>query len=239
MRFQGKVALVTGGSQGIGEAVCRRLASEGASVAVVASSSQAKADAVAASLPGARGYVADVRDTAALRAMVAKVVADFGTVDILVNAAGVFLPTPAGAADEAVVDQMLGVNLKGTFMMVDAVTPTMKASGGGAIVNVASVAGVAGIGTYGIYCATKAGGARQHGDADERGDPDGRAVQADARRDGGEDAVRADLFHAGGDGGDGRVPGERRGSEHAWQHRPDGRRHLGRPVTGAISRGRA
>ena len=158
MRFTGKVAIVTGGSQGIGEAVCRRLASEGATVAVVASSSKAKADAVAASLPnGAQGFVADVRDTAALNAMVAEVAASFGRIDVLVNCAGIFLPSPAGEADEAVVDQMLGVNLKGSFMAINAVVPIMKAQGGGAIVNIASVAGVAGIGTYAIYCATKAG----------------------------------------------------------------------------------
>ena len=158
MRFAGKTALITGGSQGIGEAVCRRLASEGARVAVVASGSLAKAQAVAASLPhGAQGFVADVRDTKALRGMVAEVAQTFGRIDVLVNCAGIFLPTPAGEADEAVVDQMLGVNLKGTFMAIDAVTPIMKAQGGGTIVNIASVAGVAGIGTYAIYCASKAG----------------------------------------------------------------------------------
>ncbi len=69
MRFAGKVALVTGGSQGIGEAICRRLAADGATVAVLASSSQAKAEAVAATLGhGARGYVANVSVRAQMQA---------------------------------------------------------------------------------------------------------------------------------------------------------------------------
>jgi 3-oxoacyl-[acyl-carrier protein] reductase len=158
MRFKDKTALVTGGSQGFGQAVCERLAAEGARVAVVASRSVEKAAAVAATLGnGAQGYAADVRDSAALRATVAQVHQDFGRIDVLVNSADVFLPTPAGATDEAIMDQMIGVNLRGTFVAIDAVVPIMKAQGGGAIVHFASVAGVAGIGTYGIYCATKAG----------------------------------------------------------------------------------
>ncbi len=158
MRFAGKIALVTGGSQGIGEAICRRLAAEGATVAVLASSSQAKAEAVAATLGyGARGYVADVSVRAQMQALIAQVSGDLGRIDILVNSAGIFLPTPAGEADESVMDRMIDTNLKGTFLAIDAVVPLMKAQGGGAIVNLASVAGVAGIATYAIYCATKAG----------------------------------------------------------------------------------
>ncbi len=158
MRFAGKIALVTGGSQGIGEAICRRLAAEGATVAVLASRSQAKAEAVAATLGhGARGYVADVSVRAQMQALMAQVSGDLGRIDILVNSAGIFLPTPAGEADEAVMDRMIDTNLKGSFLAIDAVVPLMKAQGGGAIVNLASVAGVAGIATYAIYCATKAG----------------------------------------------------------------------------------
>jgi 3-oxoacyl-[acyl-carrier protein] reductase len=158
MRFAGKIALVTGGSQGIGEAICRRLAAEGATVAVLASNSQAKAEAVAATLGhGARGYAADVSVRAQMQALMAQVSGDLGRIDILVNSAGIFLPTPAGEADEAVMDRMIDTNLKGTFLAIDAVVPLMKAQGGGAIINLASVAGVAGIATYAIYCATKAG----------------------------------------------------------------------------------
>jgi len=69
----------------------------------------------------------------------------------------VFLSTPAGAAREIDVDQMIAINLKGAFMMIDAVVPTMKSQQAGKIVNIASVAGFMGIGTFAIYCATKAG----------------------------------------------------------------------------------
>jgi NAD(P)-dependent dehydrogenase (short-subunit alcohol dehydrogenase family) len=86
MKLSGKVAVVTGGSQGIGEAVVRALAGEGASVAVIASSSVDKAATVAASLGSAnakaRGYAADVRDAQAMLALAQQVVADFGRIDI-------------------------------------------------------------------------------------------------------------------------------------------------------------
>lgn len=158
MRFSGKVALVAGGSQGIGEAVSRRLAAEGAKVAVVASSSLDKAQKVAAAIGGgARGYACDVRDAEAAQKVAADAARDFGQIDILVNAAGVFYPTAVGDTPREQSDRMIDINLKGTWHMVNAVAPGMRDRKSGKIVNFSSVAGVMGLGTYAIYCATKAG----------------------------------------------------------------------------------
>lgn len=158
MRFKGKVALVTGGSQGIGEAVSRRLAAEGATVAVVASSSLDKARTVAGAIGGgARGYVCDVRDAKAAEETVRGVTKELGDIDILVNAAGVFYPTVVGATEKKHSDAMIDINLKGTWHMINAAGPGMKERKQGKIVNFSSVAGVMGLGSYAIYCATKAG----------------------------------------------------------------------------------
>lgn len=159
--YQNKVALITGGSQGIGAAVARALHAQGAKVAVVASGNVEKARAISSKLDAsgatARPYAADVRDLAAVQRMVASVNADFGDIDILVNCAGLFEPTPAGATDLAVSDRMIDVNLKGTWNMINTVVPQMCERKSGRIVNTASVAATMGFGTYAVYCATKAG----------------------------------------------------------------------------------
>jgi len=158
MKLQDKVALITGASQGMGEAIAARFAKEGATVAVIASSSLDKAQAVASRLGGgAKAYVCDVRSTAAVADTVAQVLRDFGRIDILVNAAGVFYPTPAGTTEEADLDRMVDINLKGTWKTINAVASGMKAQKYGKILNFSSVAGVMGLGTFGLYCATKAG----------------------------------------------------------------------------------
>jgi NAD(P)-dependent dehydrogenase (short-subunit alcohol dehydrogenase family) len=152
--------LVTGGSQGIGERVAIRLAAEGARVAVVASSSLEKADAVVAELPGGasrhKALACDVRDSAAVGRSVSDVISHFGRVDILVNAAGVFYPTPVGATAPQDADRTVDINFKGTWHVINAVASGMKDRKSGKIVNVSSVAGVMGFGSYAIYCATKA-----------------------------------------------------------------------------------
>lgn len=156
MVIAGKTALIVGGSQGIGEAIARRLAAEGLIVGVVASSSLEKARAVAATLPGGRAFVADIRDRDAVAAMVADAEAALGGIDILVNSAGVFHPTPAGGTDPAAFDRMVDVNVKGTWNAIAAVAPSMRARRRGWIVNIASVVATMGLGGYAVYCATKA-----------------------------------------------------------------------------------
>lgn len=156
MRFKNKVAVVTGGSQGIGERVCERLAAEGAHVVVVASSSVAKADVVAERIRkaggSAHGAAANVTDAAQLAALIGQL---GDRIDILVNSAGVFYPTPVGTPGPDVA-RMIDINLTGTFMAISAVAPLMKATRSGKIINLASCAGVMGLKTYSVYCATKA-----------------------------------------------------------------------------------
>lgn len=158
MAILGRTALVTGGSQGIGEAIARKLAAEGITVGVVASSDIAKARAVADSLPGKTGiaFVADVRDAVAMNALLAQAEQALGGVDILINSAGVFYPTPTGATEDAAFDRMLDINVKGTWNAINAVVPFMKQRKRGWIVSIGSVAGTMGLGGYAVYCATKA-----------------------------------------------------------------------------------
>ncbi|MGI4877248.1 MAG: SDR family NAD(P)-dependent oxidoreductase [Janthinobacterium lividum] len=161
MRFAGSVAVVTGGSQGIGARIAQRLAAEGAIVAVVASSDPAKAQRVADTIIAdggrASAHAADVRNSAQLRELMDRIAGRDGRIDLLVNCAGVFFPTPIGQTDDATVDRIVDINLKGPFNAINAVVPHMKAAGGGKIVSISSVAALMGIGTYSLYCATKAG----------------------------------------------------------------------------------
>lgn len=158
MELKNKVALITGGSSGIGEAVATRFAAEGAKCAVVASSSLAKAEKVAKTIgKGAKAYACNVTKPADTKKLADAVAKDFGKIDILVNAAGVFYPTPAGDTKPADMNRMVDINLKGTWNVINAVVPHMKAKKAGSIVNFASVAGVRALPTYAMYCATKAG----------------------------------------------------------------------------------
>jgi NAD(P)-dependent dehydrogenase (short-subunit alcohol dehydrogenase family) len=157
--LQGKIALVTGGSSGIGKAIAKRFARAGARVAVVASSNMDKAKAAVAEIVADGGeaypYVVDVRERKAVRSLVSEVERRYGTIGILVTSAGIFLPTPIGEADPTVFDQMIDVNVKGTFHCIEAVVPSMKAAGVGRIICLSSAADRLGIAGFATYCATK------------------------------------------------------------------------------------
>ncbi len=140
--FSGKVALVTGAASGIGEAVARQLAAGGAQV-VVADLDRVAADAVAASIGSqARARQLDVSDADAVRQLVDATVAEYGSLHLAVNNAGI------GGASATTADypleewhRVLGVNLHGVFFSMKYEIPAILASGGGAIVNMASILG--------------------------------------------------------------------------------------------------
>ncbi|MCW3834528.1 SDR family NAD(P)-dependent oxidoreductase [Sphingomonas canadensis] len=160
MKLANQVALIFGGSSGIGKATALRLAREGATVAVVASEKLARATAVADEIAAAggkaRGFVADVRDVQSIRSVVADVEAALGPIEIMVYSAGVYYPTILGELDEAKFDAMVDINFKGAFFAIDAVAGAMKTHGRGRIVTLASVAAFRGSSSYPLYAATKA-----------------------------------------------------------------------------------
>src|SRR5262249_3886812 len=156
-----RVALVTGSATGIGRAAAWQMAERGFAVAVNYAKSKAEAEETADGVRsrGAKVLVcaANVADDAAVRAMVARTAGELGGLDVLVNTAGTthFSPhTDLEGLTEEVWDEILAVNLKGTFYACRAGMPHLKARKG-AIVNVASVAGLAGSGSSIAYAASK------------------------------------------------------------------------------------
>lgn len=141
--LKNKVALITGGSRGIGAATARKLAAAGADVAISYISSAAKADAVVAALKQsgvrAAAYQADQADPAAVAALVDKVAADFGRLDILVNNAGVFATGDTGGIDPADITRQYAVNVTGVAAAVRAAIKHLP--DGGRIVTIGSVLG--------------------------------------------------------------------------------------------------
>jgi 2-keto-3-deoxy-L-fuconate dehydrogenase len=148
-RLDGRVALVTGGASGIGEATCRVLTNAGARV-IIADVDQARADTLAAELPGARTLVVDITDEAAVR----KAYDGISKLDILVNNAGIGL---VGSIEETALadfQRLFRVNVEGLFLMTKYALPLIVASHG-SIVNIGSVGGLVGVKRRYAYCATK------------------------------------------------------------------------------------
>jgi 3-oxoacyl-[acyl-carrier protein] reductase len=157
----GKVAIVTGGSSGIGAASVRRLAAAGARVVVGYNKGVERAAAVIAELPG-DGHQAmylPLEDTAQIRKVAAAVAENFGRADILVNSAGFTRMVPhhdLEALDDELIDAVLAANVRGPFATIRAFVPLLRASGDGVIVNISSGAAQSGTGSSIIYGASKA-----------------------------------------------------------------------------------
>ncbi|MDI3287797.1 SDR family oxidoreductase [Polyangium sp. 15x6] len=154
-----RVAIVTGASRGIGEAVAKRLARDGFSVAVNYAGEAAAAEALSQSIEAtggrARAIQADVSDPAAVRALFDATEAAFGGVDVLVNNAGVMVLGAIADVDDATFARQVAVNLQGTFNTLREAARRLRS--GGRIINFSS--SVVGLlqPTYGVYAATKAG----------------------------------------------------------------------------------
>jgi 3-oxoacyl-[acyl-carrier protein] reductase len=156
----GKVAVIMGGSGGIGAATARMLAAAGATIVVTWRSDEASAKAVIASLPDGKHFAAQatVEDTPSLVELAETLRARLGRADILVNAAGFTKPIPAAdldALDDEFIDQMFRVNWRGQFAAVRAFKQLLEASGDGLIVNVSSIAALNGVGSNIAYAAVK------------------------------------------------------------------------------------
>lgn len=156
-RFEGKVALVTGGTSGIGEAVSRQLMAEGARVLVLSNVPQAELDQAANAGTITAGRHVDIADSSAVARAVEDLAGEVGPVDILVNNAAIWAPNPVPESPLALFDRHIDVNLKGSFYVTHAVLPAMIAKGAGSVVFVSSVSGIAGRAGDSAYSASKAG----------------------------------------------------------------------------------
>jgi len=161
MRFENKVAVVTGSGRGIGHAIALRLATEGARVASVSrteANAKKTADEINETRPdSAKAYAVDVADHAAVQEVGARILTDFGGVDILVNNAGV---TRDGLSMRMSLDDwdtVINTNLKGAFNFVQALQRTMIKQRSGRIINISSVIGLIGNAGQSNYAASKAG----------------------------------------------------------------------------------
>jgi 3-oxoacyl-[acyl-carrier protein] reductase len=160
-KLTGKVAVVTGGSSGIGAAAVRLLASEGCAVAVCYNKGEERAKRLLAEIPGAghSTFALSLHDGATVRSLAEQLRERYGRVDILINSAGYTQPVAHADLDaltDELFDSMLIANVRGPFSVIRALNPLLQASGDGVIVNVSSISAFTGSGSSIAYCASKA-----------------------------------------------------------------------------------
>ncbi|MBO0781074.1 MAG: glucose 1-dehydrogenase [Ktedonobacteraceae bacterium] len=160
-KLDGRVALVTGGSQGLGYVMARSLAEAGADIAVVSrqpEKARKSADTIA-SQTGRQtlGLVADVTDARQVATMMDGVVERFGRLDILINCAGINIRKPIEEFDEESWDQVQNINLRAPYLCARAVAPIMKSQRYGRVINVSSMLGLVGLAERSAYCSSKGG----------------------------------------------------------------------------------
>jgi NAD(P)-dependent dehydrogenase (short-subunit alcohol dehydrogenase family) len=153
IRLDGKIAVVTGGLSGIGAAIAHRMVSEGATVIAADRSTEESTLGTGALLP----LHVDVQDPASVDSMVRAVITRHGRLDCMVNSAGIGSDIPFLQTSLATFDRTVAVNLRGTFIVGQAAARTMKETGGGSIVNIASVSGITGNAGRSAYGASKWG----------------------------------------------------------------------------------
>lgn len=159
--LQGKIALITGASKGIGRAIAIRFAEQGANVAFTYLSSVEQGKALETELSSkgvkAKGYRSDASDFAQAEKLVNDVIADFGQLDVLINNAGITMDNLLLRLNEEAWDKVMNVNLKSCFNTVKAATKPMMKQKGGSIINMTSVVGLKGNAGQANYAASKAG----------------------------------------------------------------------------------
>jgi 3-oxoacyl-[acyl-carrier protein] reductase len=166
VNLQDRVALVTGGTRGIGLGICEALAENGANIACVGTNPEKmkialeaiRARAGGASPPlEAEGYLCNVANTEEVEKTVEAVLAKFGKIDILVNNAGITADVPLGAMKDEQWDNVIAVNLRGPFLFTRACTKPMRRAKSGRIINITSISGLIGNKGQANYSASKAG----------------------------------------------------------------------------------
>lgn len=151
-RLEGKIALVTGGSMGIGRAIVERFAAEGAKMVISCDINPCEFEQ-----ENVRGEILNVTDREGIKTLIKKIVDEFGSIDILVNNAGITQDAPFVRMNEAQWDAVIDINLKGVFNVTQAVAPVMTKHKKGSIITLSSVVGLYGNIGQTNYAATKAG----------------------------------------------------------------------------------
>lgn len=160
-RLQGRVAVVAGGSSGIGAATAVRLADVGAFVVIGYNNGRERAETLARKLAGKEHFALKIpmESSATIAAAVDVVRSRLGRADVLVNSAGITQAIPHAdldGLDDGIFDKILITNVRGPFATIRAFAPLLRASGDGVIVNVSSISGTTGLGSSIAYCASKA-----------------------------------------------------------------------------------